>query len=132
MSREHTKPSGGVHTKVFCWTARTVFCVLDWSDSEIFKTDCYKNGVKKLFPMRRQEAVELLREIVASCHSIHPNHISLKTPSDKDTVSEGYELHIKDHFDETDLKCLKGILRKRSLRMKTYDGFLAIYKQRKE
>ena len=80
--------------------------------------------------MKRQEAVELLKEIVAGCKSISPNHISLKSPSDEDTISEGYELHIKNHFDKADLKCLSDILHKRSLTMKNHDGFVAIYKER--
>ena len=65
--------------------------------------------------MKREEAVALLKEIVGACRTVYLNHISLKTPREKAAVeSGGFELHIRDHLDEEDWKCLKDIIQKRS------------------
>ena len=79
--------------------------------------------------MKRQEAVALLKEIVEACKTISLQHISLKASSQEATVeSEGFELHIKDHFNEEDWKCLETIIKKRNLSMKKHRDFIVIYK----
>jgi hypothetical protein len=42
--------------------------------------------------------------------------------------SEGFELHIKDHFNQLDYECLTAIIQKRNLNMKKYDGSIVVYK----
>ena len=73
--------------------------------------------------MKQEEAIAVLKEIVEACSTVGVSHISLKPV----TETEGYELHIKDHFDEKDSECLKAIIQKRNLSMKKYDGFVIIY-----
>ena len=78
--------------------------------------------------MKREEAIELLKEIVAACKDIDYKHISLKAPSEKANVdSEGFELHVKNNFSEANWKCLKGIVQQRGLSVKDYDGWVIIY-----
>ena len=83
--------------------------------------------------LKRQEAMQLLKEVVAATESVDYTHISLKPPSENtQTKSEGYELHIKNQFDEADWISLKNIIQKRGLSMKEYDGYIVIYKPRNE
>ena len=64
--------------------------------------------------MNRQEAVAVLQEIVDVCKRIGVKQITLKAV----TESVGYELHIKDHFNEQDTKCIEDILKKHKLLLK--------------
>lgn len=73
--------------------------------------------------VRRQEAIALLKEILVSCRVLNPKHVAL-TPSNN---AADFELHIKDHFDDKDWNCLKGIIQKHDLNMKETDGFIIIY-----
>jgi hypothetical protein len=88
---------------------------------------------KRLMCLKRQEAIELLKEIVAATKSVNYTQISLNPPSEKVQMkSEGYELHVKNHFDEADWQSLKTVIQKRGLSMQEYDGYIVIYKPRKE
>jgi hypothetical protein len=78
--------------------------------------------------MKREEAIELLKEIVAACKNIDYKRISLESPSEKANAdSEGFELHVKNHFNEADWKRLKSIVQTRGLSVKEYDGWIIIY-----
>ena len=81
--------------------------------------------------MKREEAIAVLKEIVEASKKVDYTHISLKPPRDKTNLkSEGFELHIKDHFDQSDYECLTAIIQKHTLSMKKYDGSIVIYKPR--
>jgi predicted translin family RNA/ssDNA-binding protein len=81
--------------------------------------------------MKREEAIELLREIVKTCKNIDFKHISLKPPSEKANAdSEGFELHVKNQLNEADWKCLKGIVQTRGLSVKEHDGWIIIHTAR--
>jgi hypothetical protein len=81
--------------------------------------------------LKRQEAIELLKEIVAACERVDYTNITLKPPSDEAAEkSVGYELHIKDHFNEEDWKCMNDITQKRGLSMKKRVNQVVIYKPR--
>jgi hypothetical protein len=97
--------------------------------SKSLKIISYKEGTKKRrFSMKREEAIELLKEIVAACKNIDYKLISLESPSEKANAdSEGFELHVKNHFNEADWKRLKSIVQTRGLSVKEYDGWLIIY-----
>ena len=80
-------------------------------------------------PLKREEAIAVLKEIVAACKKVDYTHIILKPPSAKTNMkSEGFELHIKDHFNQSDYECLTAIIQKRNLNMKKYDGSIVVYK----
>ena len=79
--------------------------------------------------MKREDAIAVLKEIIEACKAVDYTYISLKPPGDKSNVkSEGYELHIKDHFYKSDYECLTAIIQKRNLRMKKYNGSVVIFK----
>ena len=83
--------------------------------------------------LKRQGAIELLKEIVEATKSVNYKHISLKPPSgNTQTKSESYELHIKNHLNEADWKSLKNIAQKHSLSIKEYNGYFIIYKPKTE
>ena len=82
--------------------------------------------------MKREEAIILLKEIVAACKDIDFKHISLKPPNEKANAdSEGFELHVKNHINEADWKFLKSIVQAHGLNLKEYDGWVIIYTERK-
>ena len=77
--------------------------------------------------MKRKEAIAILKEIVEVYKKVSVNHIILKAV----TESEGYELHIRDHFGEKDCERLQHILQKHNLSMKQYNGNIVIYTPKK-
>ena len=81
--------------------------------------------------MKREEAIELLKEIVKTCKNIDFKHISLKPPSENaNSDSEGFELHVKNQINEANWKCLKSIVQAHGLNLKEYDGWVIIYTER--
>jgi hypothetical protein len=74
--------------------------------------------------MKREEAIAVLKEIAEACNTVGYTHISLKAIEE----SEGYELQIKDHFDEKDLERLNDILQKHNLSMKKHNHYIVVYK----
>ncbi len=72
--------------------------------------------------LKREEAIAILKEIAEACNTVSIEHISLKPV----TESEGYELHIKDHFEEKDCERLQDILQNHNLNMKKHNGYLVI------
>jgi hypothetical protein len=78
--------------------------------------------------MKREEAIGLLKEIVAAFKNIDFKHISLISSSENANAdSEGFELHLKNHFSKADWKCLKDIVQAHGLSVKEYDGWVIIY-----
>lgn len=73
--------------------------------------------------LKREEAIAVLKEIAKACKTVGIEHISLKPV----TESEGYELHIKDHFEEKDCERLQDILQNHNLSMKKHNGYVIIY-----
>jgi hypothetical protein len=74
--------------------------------------------------VKREEAIAVLKEIVETCNKVDYKHIALNAIEE----SEGYELHIKNHFDEADFERLKDVLQKRNLSMKKHKDYVVIYK----
>jgi hypothetical protein len=72
--------------------------------------------------VKRQEAVEVLKEILKSCNLINPSYVSLHPLKQDD-----YELHIKNQIASSHWNTLNEIVQKHGLAMKEYDGFLLIY-----
>ena len=79
--------------------------------------------------MKREEAIALLKAIVEACKKADYTNIILKPPGAENNMkSEGFELHIKGHFNQSDYECLTAIIQKRNLNMKKYDGSIVVYK----
>jgi hypothetical protein len=75
--------------------------------------------------MRRQEAVEVMKEIGASCKLLNPKAISLELLTG---VAGHYEIHIKGSVDSENWQCLKSIARKYDLGIKLSDQTLIIFR----
>jgi hypothetical protein len=73
--------------------------------------------------VKRQEAVEVLREILRSCNLLNPSYVSLHPLQQEDE----YELQIKNQIADSHWNTLKDIVQKHGLAMQEYDGFLIIY-----
>jgi hypothetical protein len=78
--------------------------------------------------LKRQEAVEVLKEILESCKLLDPSYLSLHLSKQPDS----YELHIKNHVAAASWNILKEIVQKHGLAMREYDGFLVVYSPEKE
>ena len=72
---------------------------------------------------KRKVAIAVLKEIVELCSRADVTYISLKPV----TESEGFEIHIRDHFDEKECERLQNLLQKHNLDMKKHDGDIVIY-----
>ncbi len=73
--------------------------------------------------VKRQEAVELLNELLAYCKELNPRLISLKPSRQPDD----FEIHIKDHVADADRENLKSIVQKHGLAIKENTDYLIIY-----
>ncbi len=81
--------------------------------------------------MKREEAIQLLKEIVAACETVDYKRISLESPSEKTNPdSEGFKLRFKDHFSEAEWKLLRGIVQAHGLSVNEYDDCVIIYTPR--
>ncbi len=74
--------------------------------------------------MRRQEAVEVMDKIGASCKLLNPRGISLEE-SDK---AGRYEIHIKSDIDDDSWECLKGLAKKYNFSLKLMNHTLIVYR----
>ena len=78
--------------------------------------------------MNKQEAVDLLNEIMSSC--MLPRYIALESSNPQAEVElQNYSLRIRNHFDAKTWDCLKEIVRKRKLSMKETGDYVVIYRQ---
>ncbi len=81
--------------------------------------------------MKREEAIQLLKEIVTACETVDYRRISLKSPGEKTNPdSEGFELNLKNHFSEAEWKRLKGIVQAHGLSLKENGDCVTIYTPR--
>jgi len=73
--------------------------------------------------VKRQEAVELLNELLAYCKDLNPRLIALQ-PSRQ---ADDFELHIKDHVADADCQNLRRIVQKHGLAIKESPDYRVIY-----
>ncbi len=79
--------------------------------------------------MRKDDAVELLNEIMKIC--MFPRYIALESSNPKASEQDQeYELRIKGPFSAKDWDCLKKIVLKRNLSMKETDDNVILYQQK--
>jgi hypothetical protein len=76
--------------------------------------------------LNREEAISIQKEILTSCQSLKEESISLVQANPEDTVSHGYQLHIKSKKIETDISSLRTIAEKHNLKVERKTENLAI------
>jgi hypothetical protein len=73
--------------------------------------------------MKRQKAVDVMKEIGVSCRFLNPTAITLEP-----TKNEGhFEVHVKGHVDDESWECLKKLAKKYDLGIRLTDHTLVIY-----
>lgn len=77
--------------------------------------------------MDRAEAIAVLRQ-VTSCN-IRVSSINLVPPKVDDTLSKGYQIHIKSQIDDGERKLIEAIVDKRRLSITIVDDHIIIYKK---
>lgn len=78
--------------------------------------------------MERKQVLNLLKEIAAVCNRLDGTVISLIAPEVQGSISTGYMVHIKSTLTSQELDCLRNIIKKHHLTMKTEMNTILIYK----
>ena len=73
----------------------------------------------------RAEAIVVLKETASAC-AIRVSSINLVSPKVDDTLSKGYQIHIKSQIDESDRRCLESIVNLHQLTMNVVDDYIII------
>jgi predicted secreted protein len=69
--------------------------------------------------MERSEALSLLKQVSVVCKDLDGSSVSLVNPEVQAGASTGYMIHITNPIDAHELECLKAILEKNHLAMKS-------------
>ncbi len=72
--------------------------------------------------MKRDLAVEVIKEIGVSCKFLNPTEIVLQETND----AEHFEIHVKGHVDDESWECLKKLAQKHDLGIRLTDHMLVI------
>lgn len=78
--------------------------------------------------LNRDEAIAVLKEITSVC-AIRVLSINLVSPKVDDSLSKGYQVHIKSQIDDSDRRCVESIVNLHQLAMKLVDDYIIIYKK---
>jgi hypothetical protein len=78
--------------------------------------------------VRREEAIDVMKEIGSSCKLLNPREIDLEGSS----LVGHYKIRIKSSVDDENWQCLKAIAKKYGLGIKINDETLIIYKAKEE
>ena len=78
--------------------------------------------------MRREEAMDVMREIGSSCRLLNPSEIDLEGSN----LVGHYTIHIRGSVDDENWQCLKVIAKKYGLGIKITDETLIIYRAKEE
>jgi len=76
----------------------------------------------------RDEAIAVLKEVTSSSN-IRVTSINLVSPKVDDTLSKGYQIHIKSQIDDGERKLIEAIVDEHMLAMTIVDDYLIIYKK---
>ena len=77
----------------------------------------------EVMSLLRQKAVEVLKEIGASCKLLNPKEITLEPTG----VAGHFEIHVRGHVDDETWECLKKLAKKQDLGLRQTDHMLVIY-----
>ena len=80
--------------------------------------------------MRRDEAVNLLKEASDTCPSLGKYGVALMPPDADDVLSHGFQIHVIGIADEATVVCLQALLDRKNLRLKLLQerNILVIYR----
>jgi hypothetical protein len=78
--------------------------------------------------LKRHEAVTCLKEIANNCSNMSPDSVTLYNSKPDDSLSTGYQVHIKTVLDDETKQQLQNIAEKHSLALKEEKGKVVIYK----
>ena len=65
--------------------------------------------------MEREQAVEVLERIIESCKTVDGQFLALMPPNLSDSLSHGYQIHIKANLTGMERKCLENFLKEHKL-----------------
>jgi hypothetical protein len=82
--------------------------------------------------MRRDEAVNLLKEASDTCPTLGKYGVALMPPDADDVLSHGFQIHVIGVADEATVVCLQALLDRKNLRLKLFQerNILVIYRPR--
>lgn len=72
--------------------------------------------------MKREEAVNVLKEIIEKCRMCDGNWLALMPPNSHNLLSKGYQIHLKFPVSKTAIACVSAILEKYKLAMLNKEG----------
>lgn len=75
----------------------------------------------------RAEAIAVLKEVTSAC-TFRVLSINLVSPKVNDSLSKGYQIHIKSQIDDSDRRCVESIVNSHQLAMTLVDDYMIIYK----
>ena len=78
--------------------------------------------------MRREEAIDIVKEIGSSCKLLNPSEIDLEGSN----LVGHYTIRIRSSVDDENWQCLKAIAKKYGLGIKITNETLIIYKAKEE
>ena len=83
--------------------------------------------------MNRNEAVDLLKEILDKCINITQYGIAIMPPNSDDVLSKYFQIHVFGNINKLDTSCLKSIMEKSCLQLKLLQekNLLVIYRPMK-
>lgn len=79
--------------------------------------------------MERNEAVEIIEELVEGCVEIDGQYLALMPPNPLSKLSVGYQVHVKANLSGSERKCFEDLLNEHNLVWHETDGETVIYKR---
>jgi hypothetical protein len=80
--------------------------------------------------MLRNEATEILKEVLMSCRVLEGKSLKLMPPDADSVLSKGCQIHIEKVSDFITQSCLNRIARKHKLAVHDDGAYIVIYKPR--
>jgi hypothetical protein len=71
-----------------------------------------------VYPLKREEAISVLKELFEKCTSLDGHYLALMQPGYAGLLSKGYQILIKTPIDEETRNCMQEILIKNQLTIK--------------
>jgi hypothetical protein len=79
--------------------------------------------------MERNEAVEIIEELVENCTDIEGQYLALMPPDPSNNLSAGYQVHVKMSLSGSKRKCFEDLLNQHNLVWHETEGETVIYKR---
>ncbi len=84
-----------------------------------------------MFFVQRDEAVEILEEIIESCTDIDGQYLAIKHPDPSSKLSVGYQVYVKANLSGAQRKCFEDLLNQHGLAWHETEGETIIYRRTK-